>query len=548
MSEGIRRFFNIIKGPSAALSATALAAGLIALALELSGARAAAGIGEEGFSALAFSAAFALAAALLYMLRTGSLREGFKANDGNHSVPFILITLFCLIISLSPIKSAHREDFPDDIYALSRSNPYVQQFDAFRKGQLELDLPVSPELAAMDNPYDTDMRHTLGVHYFWDHAYFEGNYYSYFGIAPIICVYYPYFALSGQLPDSVAVCMILALFTVITLSLAFREFLIYFGARPRLPLVLLALISLAFGCGIYAAQCYSDFYHFPVLSSMGFNFAVFFFVLRARRTSSSTAASILIALASLSFVLSVMSRPTAALICAAAAPALISRLITGAPPKWYKLLAMLTPAALVAAAGAAVVLSMNYLRFGSPFDFGAAYQLTVSDISKNTSELRLLPYAIRHYILQAPQKIKTFPYFKPSYLKLDIGRYYYLEHSVGMIFFPSSLGLPLSPMLLKSDKDKPSAERILCVVLGVMIILSVIFVDFCCAGVNMRYLYDFLPLALLLGSTIILRFTGEIRSRPLGALSRAFAVLCFVGTILTALGIIMASPATERLL
>ena len=33
-------------------------------------------------------------------------------------------------------------------------NPYVQQFDAFEKGQLEIDFPVSPRLTALENPYD----------------------------------------------------------------------------------------------------------------------------------------------------------------------------------------------------------------------------------------------------------------------------------------------------------------------------------------------------------------------------------------------------------
>ena len=544
MQVRIRKLINSIKKPKFDLTAHLLPAALLSFAIEALGLRAAAGIGRDYFSPIAFLSGAVLFTLLFYLLGSGAWREDFDKDNSKHTKAFALAALLCVFISLSPISAAESVEYPKNQAELEGAGPYVEQFDAFRKGQLELDLPVSPELAGMDNPYDTKERARLRVDYFWDRAYYDGNYYSYFGIAPIICVYYPYYALTGQLPNNVSVCMILAVFAAITLSLAFREFLIYFGARPRLPLALLALISLAFGCGIYAAQSYADVYHYPVLSAMGFNFGVFFCVLRARRTKSDIKASVLLALASLSFVLSVMSRPTAALACAAVAPALFVRIFgQDSPGTLGKKLAMLSPAALIAVVGAAVVMSMNYLRFGSVLDFGANYQLTVSDVSKNTIELRLLPAALRHYILQAPEKIASFPYIKPSYLTLEYGRYVYVERIIGLLYFPSCIGLLLFPVL--SREKKGSFERYTSFACGILIILFVIFIDFCRAGVNMRYLYDILPLALLLGTTLLLRFAAPVKSRAGSLLRQTFAALCFCATMLTALSIIIANSGNN---
>ena len=44
----------------------------------------------------------------------------------------------------------------------------------------------------MANPYDTQARAAQGVPYLWDHAYFHGKYYVYFGILPCLVFYVPW--------------------------------------------------------------------------------------------------------------------------------------------------------------------------------------------------------------------------------------------------------------------------------------------------------------------------------------------------------------------
>ena len=53
-------------------------------------------------------------------------------------------------------------------------DPFVQQFDAFQKGQWHLDVPVGNDLLQLENPYDYSQRD--GMYYLWDRAYFQGKY------------------------------------------------------------------------------------------------------------------------------------------------------------------------------------------------------------------------------------------------------------------------------------------------------------------------------------------------------------------------------------
>ena len=62
--------------------------------------------------------------------------------------------------------------------------------DAFEKGQSELIYEPTPELLALENPYDWSQRD--GIEYSWDHLLFEDKYYSYYGIAPVLLLFLPY--------------------------------------------------------------------------------------------------------------------------------------------------------------------------------------------------------------------------------------------------------------------------------------------------------------------------------------------------------------------
>lgn len=94
---------------------------------------------------------------------------------------------------------------------------YVQQFDAWMKGQANLDLNPDIYLKEIKNPYDKTERTYVDEHgeylhtytgldvqlpYWWDHAYYNGKFYCYFGPAVLLTFYFPFYFLTGKLPSN----------------------------------------------------------------------------------------------------------------------------------------------------------------------------------------------------------------------------------------------------------------------------------------------------------------------------------------------------------
>src|SRR5699024_1927674 len=77
-------------------------------------------------------------------------------------------------------------------------------------GRLDLEEDPPPELAAMENPYDATARDALNIQGGrWDHAYYNGRYYVYFGIVPCLLFQLPFEAITGVQNLSYAPCMVI---------------------------------------------------------------------------------------------------------------------------------------------------------------------------------------------------------------------------------------------------------------------------------------------------------------------------------------------------
>ena len=63
--------------------------------------------------------------------------------------------------------------------------------DAFEAGQVSLLREAEQPLLELENPYDWSQRLESGVDYAWDHLLYEGKYYSYYGIAPVVTLFLP---------------------------------------------------------------------------------------------------------------------------------------------------------------------------------------------------------------------------------------------------------------------------------------------------------------------------------------------------------------------
>ena len=94
-----------------------------------------------------------------------------------------------------------------------------------------------------------------------DYAFYNGKYYCYFGCAPVVLLYVPYYELTGNVvPLNWAYC-IMTEAVIVTLFGLILTLVRKFCKRPPLILLLLGLVSAVAGSGVLFGLNYSDRYH-----------------------------------------------------------------------------------------------------------------------------------------------------------------------------------------------------------------------------------------------------------------------------------------------
>ena len=102
-------------------------------------------------------------------------------------------------------------------------NQYELITEAFLKGQLNFDYDdIDPKLLEMENPYSYGARKEAGVRFHWDHAFYKGKYYMYFGVVPVFLLFMPYRLITGTSLTTYHATQIFTALTVIGLFVIFR--------------------------------------------------------------------------------------------------------------------------------------------------------------------------------------------------------------------------------------------------------------------------------------------------------------------------------------
>lgn len=105
------------------------------------------------------------------------------------AIAMVLVILCCIIpMNLSPVWNG---EIP------KHRNQYEKLTESFLKGHLYLDEEVDEKLLALENPYDPDLRKQEGVGFLQDHALYNGKYYVYFGVVPVLLTFLPYRVITG---------------------------------------------------------------------------------------------------------------------------------------------------------------------------------------------------------------------------------------------------------------------------------------------------------------------------------------------------------------
>ena len=340
------------------------------------------------------------------------------------AVCFVLILACTLPMGLSP---AYNGEFPQ------HRNQYELLARSFLHGHIYLEYDdVDPDLEKI-NPYSPYERWISGVSFHSDNAYYKGKYYMYFGAVPVLMLFLPYLAITGQDFTTYHATQIFAALAILGIFLLFWQIAKkYFKNMSQ---IMLLSLSTAF-----SLICIDNSISTPALYCTATTSAVcmmvwsiyFFFTAIFVIPSEKRAKRVwLAALGSLFGALTFGCRPSAALGNTLLIPFCLgyiqSEKVEKKPAEIAKLIGRIAIIALPYVIVAIILMLYNNARFESPFEFGQAYQLTGADQSKygtsfdNFSEVRIVNGFLNNFIGFKPV-VGEFPhvYFNSAFVNFPI--------------------------------------------------------------------------------------------------------------------------------
>lgn len=294
-------------------------------------------------------------------------------------------------------------------------NQYELMAESILEGRIDFPYNDDQELSKLENPYDPDAREEAGVTYHWDHAYYKGHYYMYFGIVPVFLTFLPYRILTGSPLTTYHATQIFTAMTIVGIFMLFHLLAKLFF--KKLPYAAYLALSVAFSVmAVWYSSAEPALYCTAITSAIALQiFSIYFFIRAVWYEKTENRQILFAGIGSLFGALVFGCRPPIAFANLLVLPMLIvflrQRKFT------WKLLGKLILAALPYVIVGIALMLYNYVRFENPFEFGQAYQLTEADQSQYSFSLQWP--VIQKILAQTPVNFfargeisRAFPYIK----------------------------------------------------------------------------------------------------------------------------------------
>lgn len=351
----------------------------------------------------------------LFLIRPGSVFHKTEAIrlTGKRKLFLVLllagiIALLGFLMTLSPYWNG---EIPE------HRNQYEVITEAFLEGRLDFGYEVDPRLPELENPYDKTQWKALGIDVHFDHAFYQGKYYMYFGVVPVFLAFLPYRLITGHALVSWQATLLFTAGFVIGLACLLYRLMKRFFPKISWAAFLSLLTAFALAGSLYEAM-FPALYHTPVACGMMLAvWSLYCYVKAFCRDPSGDFSLGPAALGALLGALIFGCRPTLAMVNLMVIP-LAVRFLRGrklTARTALRLVAAAVPYALVAAA----LMWYNAARFQNPFEFGQSYQMTVVDQTSYSSMFTLenlvkIPAGLFNALFVVSPVDTVFPFLRPG--------------------------------------------------------------------------------------------------------------------------------------
>ncbi|MBE5844656.1 MAG: hypothetical protein E7302_10915 [Butyrivibrio sp.] len=434
----------------------------------------------------------------------------------------LTVTVFLTIASVFTPKKWKTEEWQANL-----QYNYVAQ--AMLNGHVWLDKEVPASLNEMDNPYDFAERTRIleenGESVVMDLAYFDGKYYSYFGVMPVIVFYLPYMLLTGDYLNTlypILICVVIFLFAAYWFmhTMAKRHY-----PSTSLGAYILLTSTFIFGSeALYFVQK-TTIYSLPIAMGTSLGLLGVSFWLNAITERGELRKGMLIA-GAISIAMIMGCRPHLAIVLLFIFPIFGRKIIF---TKFFSKKGIPNSACvivpfLIVGIG---VMAYNYARFGSVFDFGATYNLTGFDMTHRGFIPERFFLGYWEYLFQPFSVSARFPYIDVVAGHMGLAADYQgqiiNEPLLGGFFAFNLIGIYM--LKLKACMGELKKKGILPFILTSMAFAAIIVsVDIQMVGMTIRYLSDFSMFFMI--ATVLIILTDLERRQPENGITRIVICLC----------------------
>lgn len=504
------------------------------------------------FSVVRILLLLVIAAAIYFVSKAPCMAQPYNAMSTKHILANVLTASFFIgtIVFIYGIYVGDPFYYNNKaiLDQLSKELP-----DAFMHGQASLLAEPSDELLAMDNPYDWGARINEGIQYSWDHLLFDGKYYSYYGIAPVLVLFLPFRLITGTYLPCMNAILIFCMLATVFLSLCWHEVLKRWFPKTPASLAVCGQFMLLCSSGMVFCMFRPKFYEAAEAAGLMFFVIGLYFTLSSNVFCKEKIKLYKLALSAVFVSLAVLSRPTFALYAVVMLFFLFFAFrqylkADDMPVKKRGYVIKFLAAALIPYAFfAALQMAYNFARFGSPFDFGIQYSLTVSDFTKAEFHPSLAWISIYNFLFNLPGLSSSFPFITCSNEWFGTTGFYYFEYSRNPMTFGlfwralPMFALLFAPRALKTMDRENRLRALLLGGVGCVVVPVIIIASTWESGHAMRYNVDFGWQMLFAALAICLYFYNRIQNERIKHLLRNAMIVC---TVLCFLGN-MASVMTE---
>lgn len=486
-----------------------------------------------------------LALLALWGLRPGAAawHEAYLTHRAKYR-PAVLVLgcMLCLLAAAAPFADARNSGVATSFYNVENwdgesritftqhisdwQNDSAAQYGALAhsllNGRLDLQRDPPAAMAEMQNPYDTAARQSAAPDALWDVAYYQGRYYVYFGIVPCLLFQLPFELLTGvpDLPPSLAMIVMAWLLILAVFGLVRQAAQRWFPSASAAA-CLLAAAGIAGGSQVYYLLLRPSVYEYAILCGAAFVLLALWQWLCAANTPVQQHGKIMLhmALGSLCMALVAGCRPQMELFAVLCLPIFWPQYIRQkrlrSKQGITEAIAFVLPVILVALG----LMAYNAARFGSPFDFGANYNLTSNDMTHRGFRIGRLAPALFTYFLSLPVVQAVFPYLagtkmQTNFMGMTITEVFYGGALVSLPLLWAFAALPLLRRRMARQKDLRAM-----VLLPVLLAVILAALDCQMAGVLYRYLSDYLTPLLFAAALVWLWAESALAPRVQAAAS-----------------------------